>query len=251
MAMLIYAVLQTKPGSGNLNTIPEDIKGIREELVYAVPFKEITAVVGNINETNVIPDKLDVIAYAGVIEKLLQKYTLLPMRFGSKMESNEAIKNMLENNYTEFQKNLQKVENKVEFGLKIFCDAEKLKQDLLKKSEVKEVSPPHKSIESKNSVFTDYINKKLKEHRYEEMLLRYVETVITEITDCLSSLSTDSRFTKMTSAKQLIDSVFLLEKEKDPLLIENIQTLQKKHPGLNFILTGPWPPYSFVELTLK
>jgi hypothetical protein len=46
-------------------------------------------------------------------------------------------------------------------------------------------------------------------------------------------------------------AVFLLDKERKDALIHVIEELQNQYPGLNFVLTGPWPPYNFVESTIK
>jgi hypothetical protein len=42
-----------------------------------------------------------------------------------------------------------------------------------------------------------------------------------------------------------------LEKDKKEELIKAIKDLQEIYPGMDFVLTGPWPPYNFVETTIK
>ena len=173
------------------------------------------------------------------------------MRFGSVMESTDAIIKMLERNYTEVQQNLHKVENKIEFGLKVFCDSVKLKEKLMEKSIV--TPGPLISTDSGTniSVFRAYVNRKLEAHRLEELVLNQVDSLITLITEKLLHLDALCKFKKMVTEKTIIDGVFLLGKDRKQELILAVEHLQNQYPELNFILTGPWPPYNFVETTIK
>ncbi|MCX6233318.1 MAG: GvpL/GvpF family gas vesicle protein [Bacteroidetes bacterium] len=251
MDKMIYAILSVKSNHEKLNTLLVDMKGITGAALYGVSFDEISAVVSDIKRADLIADKTNAIEYAGVIENLAQQFTLLPMQYGSLMESTDAIKKMLERNYNKIQHNLLKVENKVEFGLKVFCDSEKLKAELRAKSEADTKTPAQPAPEIKNSVYVDYVNKKLKEHRLEELLLTYVDSVIAEITEYLARLNAVNKFKKMATATTIIDAVFLLEKDKKGELIQAVEDLQDHYSGLNFVLTGPWPPYNFVDFTVK
>jgi len=251
MDKMIYSILSVKKNPKKLNTLLIAMKGISGADLYAVSLDEISAVVCDIKRADLIADKTNAIEYAGVIENLAQQFTLLPMRYGSLMESTDLINKMLGRNYHEFQQNLQKVENKCEFGLKIFCDSEKLKAELRAKSEADTKTPAKPAPGIKNSVYRDWVNKKLKEHRLEELLLTYIDSVIAEITGFLARLNAVNKFKKMATETTIIDAVFLLDKERKDALIHVIEELQNQYPGLNFVLTGPWPPYNFVEITIK
>lgn len=251
MDMMIYSILSVKNNHEKLNTLLIAMKGISGADLYAVSLDEISAVVCDIKRADLIADKTNAIEYAGVIENLAQQFTLLPMRYGSLMESTDLINKMLGRNYHEFQQNLQKVENKCEFGLKIFCDSEKLRAELIAKSVSVNQAPTTTAPEIKNSVYRDYVNQKLKEHRLEELMLTFVDSVIVEITGHLARLKAVNKFKKMTTASTIIDAVFLLEKGRKDELIQLVVDLKKQHPGLNFVFTGPWPPYNFVDFTVK
>lgn len=228
-----------------------EMKDIAGKDLYAVSFNEITAVVSDINKVDITADKSSAIEYAGVIEMLAQHFTLLPMRFGSLMESTGAILKMLEKNYPDVQQNLQQVEDMLEFGLKVFCDSEKLRADLMEKSEIGTKTTVLSTPEVKNSVYRDWVNKKLKEHRLEELLLTHVDSVVAAITEHLSRMNAVCKFKKMLTETIIIDALFLLKKDMKTELMQAVGNLQKQYPGLNFVMTGPWPPYNFVEITIK
>jgi hypothetical protein len=251
MELFIFAILAVKNDSVKLDSMLNGMSGISGADLHQVSFDEITAVVSDIDRRSLVADSANAIAFAGVIENLAQQFTLLPMRFGSIMDSAESITQMLKRNFTEIQQNLSKVENRTEFGLKVFCDSEKLKAILIEKS-ASEVLPDFQPDSEPNiSVFREYVNKKLQAHRLEELLLGHVDSVIEVITEQLNLLNARCKFKKMLSEALIIDAVFLLELEQKDHLVHKIKALQTQYPGLNFILTGPWPPYNFVEITIK
>ena len=251
MDKMIYSIVSLKKNPEKLNALLVGMKGISGADLFVVSFAELTAVVTDIERDKLVSDRDNAIEYAGVIETLAQEFTLLPMRFGSFLGSTNDIKMMLGKNYNEIHDNLLKVENKLEFGLKIFCASEKLKAELRAKSETSTKTTANTGLEIKNSLYRDYVSKKLKEHKLEELLLSYVNSVIAEITACLDRLKVVNKFKKMTDATTIIDAVFLLEKDKKTELIKAVGDLQHLFPGLNFVLTGPWPPYNFVEIAIK
>jgi hypothetical protein len=251
MKKLIYALLYINVKPENLQMLLDEMKGIANTSLMHLSFNEITAVVSDINSGSVITDKSTAMEYASVIEILSQHYTLIPMRYGSLLDSSDAVINMLERNCIDIQHNLLKVANKHEFGLKIFCEPEKLREELQAKSEADRKMSANPAPETTHSVFLDYMNEKLKEHRLEELYINYVDFIIAEISQYLIQMNATCKFKKMGSAVNIIDAVFLLEKERKCELIQTVQTLQKQHNELNFVLTGPWSPYNFAEITIK
>ncbi|MEI6749950.1 MAG: GvpL/GvpF family gas vesicle protein [Bacteroidota bacterium] len=251
MEKLIYAIVSVNSDPEKLNELLSGMKGIAGSDIYAVPIHEITAVVSDMKRADLITDKSHAIEYASVIEILTKQFTLIPMRFGSFLKSTGAITKMLETNYYEFQQTLQKVEGKFEFGLKVFCDPEILKTELRSKSEVLVQTAANPDPEIKNSVYREYINRKLKEHRLEELMLTYVDKVISDITGTLVRLDAINKFNRMGTPTNIIDAYFLLKKEKKEELIQMFGDMQNQYPALNLILTGPWPPYNFVDITIN
>jgi len=251
MEKLIYSLVSAKNNLEALNALLAEMKGISGFDLFVVATDEVAAVVSDFDRSGTATDRTMAIEYAGLIEIMAQHFTLLPVRFGSVMESTDLILKMLERNYHEIQQNLQKVDNKCEFGLKILCDPEKIMADMKSKTEAIIKSDIAPSAEGKNSVYREWVNKKLTEHRLEEMMITFVDSVIAALSVSLTRLNTIHKFKKMVTATTIIDAVFLLDKEKKDALIQSVEVIEKQFPGLNFLLTGPWPPYNFVEIVLK
>ena len=251
MEILIYALVLLKTDARQLKARLEGMKGIGDAELFAITLDEISAVVCPKISPGLASGRSEALAYAGVIETLSEHFPLLPMRYGSVMESEEAILGMIQRNYPEMKRNLQWVEDKFEFGLKVFCDSAKIRSEIREKSEAALLIHPPANPSKPASVFREYVNAKLLEHRLEEMMVNYVDSIIAEIKDCFSLLNAAANFKKTLSEAILIDAVFLVERQRKNDLVSAIRLLQEKYPGLNLMLTGPWPPYSFVEITIK
>jgi hypothetical protein len=249
--MMIYSLLSVKRNQEELNDLLNQLKGISGGSLSSVSYATITAVVSEINGNHLIADQSNAVEYARIIEALAQQFTLLPMRFGSMMETNDAITKMMERNYLEIQQNLQKVDNKVEYGLKIFCDSGKLREKIKASYELNTQSSIKTTSQIINSIYRDYVDKKLAEHRLEDLLLTFVDSVIAGITGSLNRLKAICKFRKMITETTIIDAVFLLDKKNERSLVHLIDDFKNQFNELDFVLTGPWPPYNFVETTIK
>ncbi|MEI7423539.1 MAG: GvpL/GvpF family gas vesicle protein [Prolixibacteraceae bacterium] len=251
MGKLIYAILTEKHSNQNLSSLLTGMRGLKGQELLAVSCEEIIAIISNVDKVSTIPERSGAIEYAGIIEHLSQYYTLLPMRYGSIMETPDDIKNMLGRNYEEIHQNLMYVQNKFEFGLKILCDFTKLKTEIQDKSPIHNLLPETQNSAHQTSIYRNWVNKKLHEHRLEELVVTYVDSIINKITTTLNELNSIQKFKKMVTESILVDSVFLLDKELKNDLLAKISALQNQFPELNFVLTGPWPPYSFVKFQVK
>jgi len=49
----------------------------------------------------------------------------------------------------------------------------------------------------------------------------------------------------------IIDAVYLLENDRKEDCINVVNNLQNKYSSLNLMLTGPWPPYNFVDIIIE
>jgi hypothetical protein len=251
MGKLIYSIVSVPADPETLNSSLTGIKGVLGADLHAISFNDISAIVSDISNTEKISDRPTALEFADVIERLGSHFTLLPVRFGSIFESTDSIIKTLQINYQEICQNLKKVENRQEFGLKVFCNTEKLKAEFQNKIEADSISYGKADTIVRNSVSMEWMNAKLKEHRLEEMVLKYVDSVISDISSSLNGLNAIIKFNKMITPTIIVDALFLLEKDKKDVLVDAIKILQGNHPFLHLVLTGPWQPYSFVDITVK
>lgn len=249
MDKIIYAILASNQRKTELNDLLKGIRGISGSDLYALSFNDISVAVSDFTPSKFTINKELAIDFARVIEELSQQVTLLPVRFGTFLKSDEIVNQLLINHYDSFLKNLQKVENKYEFGLKALWDYEKCSEQIRVKAESEKVKAD--DYFSTSTIHTNYLLEKIKKHRLEDALLKHVEQLIEDISRRLAQINPDFKFKKMVTNSIILDAVFLVEKNKRDEFIQAIEALKQQKADLQFLLTGPWPPYSFVDITIE
>jgi hypothetical protein len=248
MDKIAYAIIDSNNNLDKINDFIKGIRGIAGSNLYTITFKDVSVVVSYFTHAKYFLSKELAIDFARVVEELSQQLTLLPIRFGIYSKSDENINLLLYDNYNSFRDNLTKIENKFEFGLKVIWDFKKGNKKIKEKveSEVLKVD----DYFSQRTIHTNYLFEKIKKHRLEDALLKHEEQLIKEIGLYLAEINPDCKFKKMLSQSIILDAVFLVKKAKKVEFIEAIEALKQQHGDLHFLLTGPWPPYSFVEIII-
>ncbi|MEI6456063.1 MAG: GvpL/GvpF family gas vesicle protein [bacterium] len=249
MEKMIYAIIASDSNLNGLNVILKGMHGIMGSTLYTLSHSNISIAVSDFNPSGSPLDKAVALDFAGVIEHLSHSLTLLPVRFGTILESDEMISRLLEQNYNAFVENLKNVEEKSEYGLKVVWDHEKEREKIRIRTEAEEVTA--EDYFATSSIHTNYLLEKIKQHRFEDALLKYVEDLVEEITQNLAQINPECKFRKMGSRSIIIDAVFLIDNKKREEFISAVEKLQKTHGDLHFLLSGPWPPYSFTGISIS
>ena len=249
MKKIIYAILSTNQSLTEISDLVNGMKGIMDANLYALSFNDISIAVSDFTPSKDITNRELAIDFAGVIEALSQQVTLLPVRFGTIIKTDEIVHQLLVNHYDSFLRNLQKVENKCEFGLKVLCDSETFSTKISAQAAAVQVQP-HEYF-STDTVHTNYLLEKIKINKLEDSLFQYVDQLIEDISQYLTQINPDSKYKKMVTNSILLDAVFLVKKNKKDEFIQAIATFKQQHDDLQFLLTGSWPPYSFVDIVIE
>ena len=72
-----------------------------------------------------------------------------------------------------------------------------------------------------------------------------------EILESLNELAVKNREGDKFSDRLLLNYSFLVERNKFSEFSEKIGELEERHQELKFLYTGPWPPYSFVNIKIQ
>jgi hypothetical protein len=208
-----------------------------------VKWKDVAAAVSDLESPEIELTSETVLAHEGIVEYLFQNHTVLPVRFGSVLGDVRAVKRFLARNYDNIVKNIENVKGKIEMGLKVI-----LRESPPKKTEeavIENNKPDHLSPAKA------YLFAKLQEEKRQQQMLENAGKYIDEIYATLCTYADESRIRKLTTEKMILNSSYLLLREKMDAFLVSVNWLKKKHPLLSFLCSGPWPPYNFVGLEEK
>ena len=232
---------------------PEPLKfgniglGAEPAEVHTVHYKDIAAV---ISDTPIeVPDatRENVLAHERVNESVMRTHTVIPMSFGTVFKTPQDIGELLRGAYDAFTDVLHKMQDKLEFGLKLLWDRDVAVREVEKEDE--EVRRLKNEIASQKG--STYFARMQYGRLLDAALQSRSERYLNEIVDQLRDVSVAYRANKPIGDKMIMNAAFLVSREQEADFDGRVKSLGAKYDRLTFRYTGPWPPYNFVNIRLK
>src|SRR6185369_7006788 len=127
----VYCIIQTKEtlrfGPVGIGSEPAD--------VHTVGYKDIAAVVSDTPLEVYDPTRENVLAHERVNEVVMRDYTVIPMSFSTVFKTSEDIIELLRTAYDAFRDVLVKMQDKLEFGVKVLWEPEMIIREIEKDDE--------------------------------------------------------------------------------------------------------------------
>jgi hypothetical protein len=142
---------------------------------------------------------------------------------------------------------LNKMQNKLEFGLKVLWDRDQAIREI--ESDDEDISRLKKEISSQKG--PTYFARMQYGRLVDSALQSRSERYVSEILDELRDVSVASRINKPIGDKMIMNSAFLISREKESAFDAKVKSIASRFDRLTFKYTGPWPPYNFVNIRLK
>jgi hypothetical protein len=223
--------------------------GGRGDEVFTVHFRDLAAVVSSCPLVVFDPTRDNALAHERVNEIVLRDFTVLPMSFGTVFRTDEDIETLLERTYDAFSEVLDRIEGKVEFGLKVNWERSEVIRDL--EGEHDEVRRLKEEISSDESSST-YFSRMQMGRVVESALQKKADAYIADIYEELRGVAAASRSNKPVGERMIMNSAFLVSRERMKSFDDRIAEIARKYESkLSFLFTGPWPPYNFVSVRVK
>jgi hypothetical protein len=217
--------------------------------VYTVHFQDLAAVVSDTPIVIYDPTRENVLAHEFVNETVMREFTVIPMSFGTVFRSEDDVSELLRSTYQAFNDVLDKMQDKIEFGLKILWDRERVMAQLEQENE--EIRHLKDEI-SRNAASSTYFARmqlgRLVEAALEEASNRYVA----HVHESLRQVAVASRSNKVIGDRMILNAAFLVDRKHEKDFDDKVKEVSRKYEDtLTFKYTGPWPPYNFVNIKLK
>ena len=223
--------------------------GGRGDEVYTVHHEQMAAVVSNTPIQVYDPTRENVFAHETVNETVMREFTVLPMAFGVLFRTEEDIVELMRGTYEALRDVLAKMEGKVEFGLKVNWDRERVIAEIEEESE--EIRNLKEQITSRGQGSTYFARMQLG-RLIEAALTAKSDAYVHEIYAGLRDTAVASRANKPIGDKMIMNAAFLIEREREQEFDAKVKEIAARYEGkLSFKYTGPWPPYNFVHIRLK
>ena len=241
----VYCIIKS-PRTRDFGTI-----GIGEGAnpVYTVQFGELAAVVSDTPLRIYDPTRENVLAHEFVNETVMREHTVIPMSFGTLFRTESDIVELLKSTYQAFDDVLEKMADKIEFGLKVLWDRDRVIATLEQENE--EIRRLRDEI-GRSAQSSTYFARMQLGRLVESALEEAGNAFVRDIHEALRPAAVASRSNKPIGDRMIMNAAFLVERAREKAFDEQVKEVSRKYEQmLTFKYTGPWPPYNFVNIKLK
>jgi Gas vesicle synthesis protein GvpL/GvpF len=224
------------------------IGGIGEN-VYTVHQGDVAAVVSKTPVFIFDPTRENALAHEHVIETVMKANTIIPMSFGTVFRTDDDIREVLKSIYPSLKDVLKQMANKLEFGLKVTWDRDRIVEELKRENE--EIHRFQHELTRKHLQSTYFARMQLG-RMIDKALAERAAEVVREIYDGLRAVCVASRDNKVIGDKMIMNAAFLVQRDRAGIFDRKVQEIAQRYEGkLSFRYTGPWPPWNFVTIRLQ
>ncbi|MER7483802.1 GvpL/GvpF family gas vesicle protein [Streptomyces sp. NPDC126510] len=180
-------------------------------------------------------------AHQGVIDALTTVTTPLPLRLGTVFHDDSGVRMMMEAREEDFQRTLDRLEGRVEWGVKVYAESEPQES----------ARPPQKPASGR-----DYLRQRRTQTRSHEEMWQKAEAFSTRLHEELSAFAEDSRMhppqnpaLSKATGRNVLNAAYLVPRAHSEEFVELVDRTKGEVPGMRIELTGPWAAYSFAGET--
>ncbi|MCX6340084.1 MAG: GvpL/GvpF family gas vesicle protein [Candidatus Aureabacteria bacterium] len=222
------------------------IKGLDGAIIYNIPHRDIGLISSEIGRGITDTGKTDVLRHEEVVEREMGNYVVLPMRFNTVFNTRDDAVCILKKHYGEFKENINRLRDKVEFGVRVIWPGEVIKEN---------IAHAHKGSTAGSGASGDtpakrYMKEKLAEHEIEKAFEKEAEQHILALESVLKDCISEKKVEKLKSCDLLLDANYLVKKGAAGDFREAFEHFKKEHSDFKYLFSGPWPPYNFVRVKI-
>jgi hypothetical protein len=223
--------------------------GINGAAVYTLTQGPVMAVVSDVVEKRLRPERKNLAAHNTVVKLLMTQATVLPVAFGTIAANEKALLKIIRDNRESFSGQLGVVRGKVELGLKVVIDVPNIFAYM--------VSCHPELAELRDGLLGRQHgpnqNDKIEMGRlFDHLLQQDREAHIDSVIEVLGPLCADIKQNPTREEREVMNLACLVERSAQKEFEDGIFEAAKRFDNnFSFDFNGPWAPHNFVNLALR
>ena len=206
-----------------------------------VPWRELAAVTGRMGNDSA-PLTMDaMLHHETVVEAVRRQGPALPVRFGTVFRDATAVASALADRYEPLAADLDRLGNKVELSLTALWAAPV--------DDASASSPKEEGAPAARSAGARYLHARAAELRRDDALRERAGIVARKLDQVLGSLALERRVSLAPMPRVAVRAAYLLDPAGVSSFRAAFDAMHRAERDVRLLLTGPWPPYSFVRRT--
>lgn len=223
--------------------------GERGDPVVTMHYKDLGAVVSTSPEAEYDSSRRHMLNHTKVLEEVMERHSILPVRFNTIAPDKETVEKLLAARYEELIGELERMEGKVEMGLKALWYEGVVFDEIL--NERPDIRALRDSLQGKSPERTYYERIKLGE--LVDEAVRNKRSIDEDLVlTTLSPLAVATKANDNFGDRMVVNAAFLIERSREAEMDKAIQELDRRQAQrMLFRYVGPVPPYNFVNLVIR
>ena len=217
--------------------LPPKLTGLDDRPLVAVPHGDLEAVVSETDRPTLQASAENVLRHETVVEGVREMGPAIPVRFGTVLSHAEAVAGALSSRYAVLDEDLRRFGDKIEMGLSALWDP-----------------PPETAVNELRNVDgsdlqgigTRYMRTRLLERRRDAQIRLRAEDLARSVNADLASHALDYTTKILPTPRLPLRVAYLMHPSSVGDFQDAFAELPRQRTDVRFLLSGPWPPYSFV-----
>jgi hypothetical protein len=240
MAWYAYCITEQKAFLGSIRSrrpFPvENLSGVGNNQVFAYPSGELAVIVSEYT-----PGELNqqaVIEHARVVSECFRNTTVLPFRFGTIFDSDEALRRALRSNRKAFTDSVSRLKGKAEMHLKLVVKDGSLREAM-------------NDIELPDSVGGEYLSRLREKAARQRERQTKARALSVQVNRLFHPLEEEVSCRKDETGGMLIDIAHLIDEKAIERYQNSFSSAARQLKNCEILISGPWPPYHFTPGRLR
>lgn len=225
MKLYVYCLAE------QIDALAAPVSGISGAKVDIVNLEGFSLLVSRFEGEPALVTRENAMAHDGVIRSLLDQTTPLPFRFGT-LTSEKELSSYLGMRRSTIEARLELVRGCLEMSVKIISDADQTNVGM----ENSDLGPGARFLEEK---------------RREIFGSEQAKEVADWLQNEVGEVIRQEQVSLCPTEKLIVAAAHLVERERLAIYRDRVGNARKLRPELHFLVSGPWPPYSFSNIDLE
>jgi hypothetical protein len=231
MKLYVYCVAES------LENLVIQKNGLENQKIGVLNFEDLAVVITPFSGDAVSVTRENVIRHDEVVRSVFASAALLPFRFGT-LSTESSLKSYIAARHEALRARLQAVRDSVEMNVKVIW-----------KKSGESSGIEENAVESGPG--TDFLRDKQRALRGIEMARNEADEIAAWLNNVLADVSRDSRVNVEPNQKLVYSGAYLVEDSAVSEFREIVHRAKSERPDLHFLVSGPWPPYTFADIDLE
>jgi hypothetical protein len=213
----------------------ENLRGVNGASVFACPSGEFAVIVSDYSASQTLTQQ-SIVDHAHVVSECFRTLTVLPFRFGTIFDSDEALRRAVRANRKTFLESVARLRGKAEMHFKLVVKDGVLQEAI---------------AELPNGVGGEYLRKLRDQATRTRERQTKARALSMQVHKLFSPLEEDVICKRTDSGGMLIDFAHLIDSTSIAKYQNRYSAATRHFKDCQISITGPWPPYHFMPGKLR